>query len=150
MISMKSAFNPRAVMVSAVYRVQHARVQQPWPGLRKRAGTDPSLTVAAEGGIQRDSDELPPVSVLFTAGGYLERAPKYWAATRARLDPVELAHEVGLSMVPPRFEQVSDLVPVVLEISAPIELPPSQILRRDVYTKVGRGVRWHQRRGHPE
>ena len=32
---------------------------------------------------------------------YLELAPKYWAATRARLDPRELADEVGLLTVPP-------------------------------------------------
>lgn len=32
---------------------------------------------------------------------YLELAPKYWAATRARLDPIELAAEVGLLTVPP-------------------------------------------------
>jgi len=32
---------------------------------------------------------------------YLELAPKYWAATRARLDPRELAFEVGPLTVPP-------------------------------------------------
>lgn len=32
---------------------------------------------------------------------YLELAPKYWAATRARLVPVELAQEVGLLTIPP-------------------------------------------------
>lgn len=32
---------------------------------------------------------------------YLELAPKYWAATRARLDPVELAREIGPLAVPP-------------------------------------------------
>jgi transposase len=32
---------------------------------------------------------------------YLELAPKYWAATRARLDPVELANEVGPLTIPP-------------------------------------------------
>jgi len=32
---------------------------------------------------------------------YLELAPKYWAATRARLDPDELAHELGPLTVPP-------------------------------------------------
>jgi hypothetical protein len=32
---------------------------------------------------------------------YLELAPKYWAATRARLDPAELACEVGFLTVPP-------------------------------------------------
>ena len=32
---------------------------------------------------------------------YLELAPKYWAATRARLDPNELAAEVGDITVPP-------------------------------------------------
>ena len=31
---------------------------------------------------------------------YLELAPKYWAATRARLDPVELANEVGPLTIP--------------------------------------------------
>jgi len=32
---------------------------------------------------------------------YLELAPKYWAKTRARLDPVELALEVGTLTIPP-------------------------------------------------
>jgi transposase len=32
---------------------------------------------------------------------YLELAPKYWAATRARLDEAELAREVGFLTVPP-------------------------------------------------
>jgi transposase len=32
---------------------------------------------------------------------YIELAPKYWATTRARLDPVELTAEVGLLTVPP-------------------------------------------------
>jgi hypothetical protein len=32
---------------------------------------------------------------------YLELAPKYWATTRARLDPAELALEVGFLTVPP-------------------------------------------------
>jgi len=32
---------------------------------------------------------------------YLELAPKYWAATRARLDPTELAAEIGTLTVPP-------------------------------------------------
>jgi len=31
---------------------------------------------------------------------YLELAPKYWTATRARLDPAELAREVGELTVP--------------------------------------------------
>ena len=32
---------------------------------------------------------------------YLELGPKYWATTRARLDPVELANEVGPLTIPP-------------------------------------------------
>ena len=32
---------------------------------------------------------------------YLELAPKYWTATRARLDAVELANEVGPLTIPP-------------------------------------------------
>jgi AAA+ superfamily predicted ATPase len=38
-----------------------------------------------------------------------------------------------------RFEQVTDLVHVAPELSAPAELPPSQILRREVYTKASHG-----------
>ena len=34
---------------------------------------------------------------------YLELAPKYWAQTRARLDPGELAAEIGDLTVPPLF-----------------------------------------------
>ncbi len=36
---------------------------------------------------------------------YLELAPKYWARTRARLDPVELAAEIGPLTVPPPEQQ---------------------------------------------
>lgn len=32
---------------------------------------------------------------------YLELTPKYWAATRARLDPAELKQEIGNLTVPP-------------------------------------------------
>jgi hypothetical protein len=32
---------------------------------------------------------------------YLELAPKYWTATRARLDPAELAREIGPLSIPP-------------------------------------------------
>jgi transposase len=32
---------------------------------------------------------------------FLELAPKFWVATRARLDPRQLADEVGLIDVPP-------------------------------------------------
>jgi transposase len=32
---------------------------------------------------------------------YLELAPKYWARTRTRLDPAELAREIGVLTVPP-------------------------------------------------
>ncbi|MGC3998580.1 MAG: hypothetical protein QM767_14385 [Anaeromyxobacter sp.] len=42
---------------------------------------------------------------------YLELAPRYWAQTRARLDPAELANEIGTLTVPPPLpvagEQVS-------------------------------------------
>ena len=38
---------------------------------------------------------------------YLELAPKYWAATRARLDPVELANEVGPLTIPPAPQEQS-------------------------------------------
>ena len=38
---------------------------------------------------------------------YLELAPKFWAATRARLDPDELARDVGPLTVPPPSEEQS-------------------------------------------
>jgi transposase len=38
---------------------------------------------------------------------YLELAPKYWAATRARLNPVELADEVGPLTIPPAPQEQS-------------------------------------------
>ena len=38
---------------------------------------------------------------------YLELAPKYWAATRARLDPVELADDVGPLTIPPAPQEQS-------------------------------------------
>ena len=40
---------------------------------------------------------------------YIELAPKYWAQTRARLDPAELAREIGALTIPP---------PVLSEASA--------------------------------
>jgi transposase len=36
---------------------------------------------------------------------YLELAPKFWTATRDRLDPTELAHEIGPLTVPPPAKQ---------------------------------------------
>jgi hypothetical protein len=36
---------------------------------------------------------------------FLELAPKFWTATRARLDPTQLANEVGLLDVPPPAQQ---------------------------------------------
>ncbi len=36
---------------------------------------------------------------------YLELAPKYWAATRARLNPAELAKEIGPITIPPSASQ---------------------------------------------
>jgi len=38
---------------------------------------------------------------------YIELAPKYWSKTRARLDPVELANEVGLLTIPPAPQEQS-------------------------------------------
>lgn len=35
---------------------------------------------------------------------YLELAPKFWLGTRARLDPVELAADLGALTVPPKIE----------------------------------------------
>lgn len=42
---------------------------------------------------------------LWPRDRYLELAPKYWAATRARLNPIELANEVGTITIPPPLEQ---------------------------------------------
>ncbi|HEX7505595.1 MAG TPA: hypothetical protein VF550_02405, partial [Polyangia bacterium] len=44
---------------------------------------------------------------------YIELAPKYWSKTRARLDPVELANEVGPLTIPPAAGAV------VVELKAP-------------------------------
>jgi transposase len=38
---------------------------------------------------------------------YIELAPKYWSKTRARLDPVELANEVGPLTIPPAPQEQS-------------------------------------------
>lgn len=45
--------------------------------------------------------EMIRVVPLWPRARYLELAPKYWAATRARLDPAELLHELGPLIVPP-------------------------------------------------
>jgi hypothetical protein len=42
-------------------------------------------------------------------GRYLELAPKYWAKTRSRLDPSELALEVGPLTVPPPLAAEEEL-----------------------------------------
>lgn len=42
---------------------------------------------------------------------YLELAPKYWAATRARLDPRELALEIGPLTVPPPLDMAAQEQP---------------------------------------
>ena len=44
--------------------------------------------------------EVIRVLPLWPRDRYLELAPKYWAATRSRLDPAELAHELGPLTVP--------------------------------------------------
>lgn len=38
---------------------------------------------------------------------YIELAPKYWLATRARLDPTELAVEIGWLTIPPKEQPAS-------------------------------------------
>lgn len=51
--------------------------------------------------------ELIRIVPLWPRDRYLELAPKYWAATRARLNPVELATEIGPLRVPsPEQEQL--------------------------------------------
>ena len=45
--------------------------------------------------------EMVRIVPLWPRDRYLELAPKYWARTRARLDPTELAHELGPITVPP-------------------------------------------------
>ncbi len=45
--------------------------------------------------------EMIRIVPLWPRARYLELAPKYWAATRARLDPAELARELGPLIVPP-------------------------------------------------
>lgn len=44
--------------------------------------------------------EIVRILPLWPRDRYLELAPKYWAATRARLDPVELERELGPLTVP--------------------------------------------------
>jgi transposase len=46
--------------------------------------------------------EIIHILPLWPRDRYLELAPKYWAATRARLDPDEIARELGPLTVPPR------------------------------------------------
>ena len=45
--------------------------------------------------------ELIRVVPHWPRGRFLELAPKYWASTRARLDPAQLAAEIGPLDVPP-------------------------------------------------
>jgi hypothetical protein len=45
--------------------------------------------------------EILRIVPLWPRDRYLELAPKYWARTRARLDPAELAKELGPLTVPP-------------------------------------------------
>lgn len=45
--------------------------------------------------------EMIRIVPLWPRDRYLELAPKYWAATRARLDPDELAKELGPLTIPP-------------------------------------------------
>ena len=45
--------------------------------------------------------DLFRVLALWPRDRYIELAPKYWLATRARLDPTELAMEIGPLTVPP-------------------------------------------------
>jgi transposase len=45
--------------------------------------------------------EIIRIVPLWPRARYLELAPKYWAATRARLEPTDLARELGPLTVPP-------------------------------------------------
>lgn len=49
--------------------------------------------------------EMIRIVPLWPRERYLELAPKYWAATRARLDVAEIAQELGPLTVPPTAEQ---------------------------------------------
>jgi transposase len=46
-------------------------------------------------------DEVIRVMPYWPRERYLELAPKYWARTRARLDPAEMARPLGHITVPP-------------------------------------------------
>jgi transposase len=50
-------------------------------------------------------DEMLRVMPHWPRDRYIELAPKYWARTRARLDPAELARQVGPLTVPPPLEK---------------------------------------------
>ena len=58
------------------------------------------------------------------ADRYLELAPKYWPATRARLDPVELDAEVGPLTIPAAPAQ---LPPPASPVQLPPPAPPVQL-----------------------
>jgi hypothetical protein len=59
-------------------------------------------TAVGQAASRRPGDALDLFRVLahWPKDRYLELAPKYWAQTRARLDPTHLGHEFGPLTVP--------------------------------------------------
>jgi transposase len=57
---------------------------------------------------ERYLTELIQVMPVWPRERYLELAPAYWASTRARLDPAELATEVGPITVPARLPDTTE------------------------------------------
>ena len=72
------------------------------PQLRNLGLADPKNNFAEH--VSRGEPLVHPCSVgerVDSRDRYLELAPKYWRATRARLDPRELERELGHITVPP-------------------------------------------------
>jgi AAA+ superfamily predicted ATPase len=91
--------------------------------------------------LAADGAEEPIRRMAFDYGTETGWSPLGPSPSASMLNPVFVRTRGDKQVRRPdvRFEQVSDVVPVAPEISAPVELPRSRILRRDVYTKATRG-----------
>jgi hypothetical protein len=86
-----------------------------------------------------DSDGEPIRRMAFEYGNDWTPAGRFASASMVNPVFVRIRDDKRAQRPDVRFEQVSDLVPVAPEIGATAKLPPSRLLRREVYTKPTRG-----------
>jgi hypothetical protein len=91
--------------------------------------------------LAADSAEEPIRRMAFDYGAQTDWLPLGPSPSASMINPVfvRIRDDKQVQRPDVRFEQVSDIVSVAPESSAPVELPLSSVLRREVYTKATRG-----------